>query len=273
MAHFHIDCNTKCSFGVNCVAEKFALIIIIQHVFDENVPDDHLLAIFKFAIFRQFFQNAVELFYRFTLFLLSWEEHIPIKCDISWADKSYLYHLPKFEGSQAINIVMRDFFLLVSVFPLYRYWATKETHIFDRKVAMVVPRRVLPLLISYDILSPIATSIGCFVSDRISPCHLLHLQLAFRIGLSWQSYHRWFGWSSVSSVIFSCARIASFTWIRHFSHLIGGSDVGGSQNGFIDNGVFLDSRADCAMSYRFAICNLSWFVVPIYSIYYSKLTS
>ena len=62
------------------------------------------------------------------------------------------------------------------------------------------------------------------------------------------------GWNNVSIVILSRARIASFNWILHFSHLIGGSEVGRSQNGSIDNGVFLDSRADCAMSYRFTIC-------------------
>ena len=68
----------------------------------------------------------------------------------------------------------------VSVFPLYRCWGTKETHICDRKDAMVVPRIVLPLVLSFDIVSPIATSIGCFVSDGLSSFHLLHLQLASR---------------------------------------------------------------------------------------------
>ena len=63
-----------------------------------------------------------------------------------------------------------------------------------------------------------------------------------------------FGWRSVSSVMFSRAWISSFTWIRHFSHRIGGSEVGRSQKGSIDNGVFRDSRADCAMSYRLRYC-------------------
>ena len=49
---------------------------------------------------------------------------------------------------------------------------------------------------------------------------------------------------------------------------MGGSEVGRSQNGSIDNGVFLDSRADCAMSYRFTICRLSCFVVPISFLYF-----
>ena len=73
-----------------------------------------------------------------------------------------------------------------------------------------------------------------------------------------------FGWRSVSSVMFSRARIASFTWMRHFSQRIGGSEVGRSQNGFIDRGVFRDSRADCAMSYRFRYCTQNeLFAVPI----------
>ena len=67
------------------------------------------------------------------------------------------------------------------------------------------------------------------------------------------------GWRGVSSVMFSRARIASFTWMRHFSHLIGGSDVGRSQSGSIDSGVFWNSRAGCAMSYRFCFCTQSDF--------------
>ena len=70
--------------------------------------------------------------------------------------------------------------MLVSVFPPYQCLGTKETHIFDRKDSMAVPRIVLPLLLSFDILSPIATSIDCFVSDGLSPFHVLHLQLASR---------------------------------------------------------------------------------------------
>ena len=68
-----------------------------------------------------------------------------------------------------------------------------------------------------------------------------------------------FGWKSVSSVMVSRARIASFTWMRHFSHLFGGSEVGRSQNGSVDSGVFRDSRVDCAMSYRFRYCIQSEF--------------
>ena len=37
-----------------------------------------------------------------------------------------------------------------------------------------------------------------------------------------------FGWRSVSSGMFSRSRIASFTWICHFSHRVGGSEVGRS---------------------------------------------
>ena len=72
-----------------------------------------------------------------------------------------------------------------------------------------------------------------------------------------------FGWRSASSVMFSRARIASFTWIRHFSQCIGWSKVGRSQNGSIDSGVFLDSQTDCAMSYRFYYCNQNEIAVPI----------
>ena len=63
--------------------------------------------------------------------------------------------------------------------------------------------------------------------------------------------------------MFSRARIASFTWMRHFFQRIGGSEVGRSQNGSIDSGVFLDLRADCAMSYIFRNCTQNEFAVPI----------
>ena len=76
-----------------------------------------------------------------------------------------------------------------------------------------------------------------------------------------------FDWRSVSSVTLSRARMASFTWMRHFSHLLGGSQVGRSQNGSIDNDVFRDSRADCAVSYRYCYCIRSEIAVPKYRIY------
>ena len=72
-----------------------------------------------------------------------------------------------------------------------------------------------------------------------------------------------FGWRSVSSVMFSRARIASFSWMRHFSQRIGGSEVGRSQSGSIDSGVFRDSPADCSMSYRFHYFTQNEFAVPI----------
>ena len=55
--------------------------------------------------------------------------------------------------------------MLANVFPLYQCLGIEETHIFDRKDSMAVPRIVLPLLLTFDILTPIATSIDCFVSD------------------------------------------------------------------------------------------------------------
>ena len=71
--------------------------------------------------------------------------------------------------------------MLVSVFPPYQCLDTKGKHIFDRKDSMAVPRIVLPLLLSFGILSPIETSIDCFVSDGLSPSNVLHLQLASRV--------------------------------------------------------------------------------------------
>ena len=85
-----------------------------------------------------------------------------------------------------------------------------------------------------------------------------------------------FGWRSVSSMMISRARIASFNWMRHFSHLIGGSEAGRSQNGSIDSGVFRDSRADCDMSYmsyRFRYCMQSEFSGAKLRIYRSELLS
>ena len=58
--------------------------------------------------------------------------------------------------------------------------------------------------------------------------------------------------------------------MRHFSHLIGGSEVGRSQNGSIDSGVFRDSRADCAKSYRFVTVFRVNLAVPNYRIYRSE---
>ena len=49
-----------------------------------------------------------------------------------------------------------------------------------------------------------------------------------------------FGWSIVANVIFSFATIASFTWMRHFSHRIAGPDVARSQNGLMEYGVVRD---------------------------------
>ena len=78
-----------------------------------------------------------------------------------------------------------------------------------------------------------------------------------------------FGWRNVSSVMFSHARMASFNWMRHFSYLIWGSEIARSQNGSIDSGVFRDSRADCALSYRFRYRIRSEIAVPKYRIYRS----
>ena len=80
-----------------------------EAVSDENVPDDGFFTVFKVAIFSQFFQDAVELLYSFALLLLPREEHKSTKCDVSWADKGNLHHFPEFEGSQIVNIVVREF--------------------------------------------------------------------------------------------------------------------------------------------------------------------
>ena len=62
MTHLHIYSYTESSFWIDCVTKEFMLNIVVQRIRDEDVSDYHLFSIFKVAIFRQFFQNAVQLF-------------------------------------------------------------------------------------------------------------------------------------------------------------------------------------------------------------------
>ena len=39
MAHLHIYTYTECSLWVNCVKQKFALNVVIQHLRDEDVSE------------------------------------------------------------------------------------------------------------------------------------------------------------------------------------------------------------------------------------------
>ena len=109
MTHLHIYSYTQSSFWINCVMKEFTLNIIIQHIRDEDVSDYHFFSIFEFTIFRQFFQNAVELFYSFSLFLFSWEKHVEIKGEVSGTNESYFHHLPEFEASEIVDVIMRKF--------------------------------------------------------------------------------------------------------------------------------------------------------------------
>ena len=65
---------------------------------------------------------------------------------------------------------------------------------------------------------------------------------------------------SVSSIAFSLADTANFTsCLRHFLQICVGSDDAFSQKSSIDQGIFLEYEADCAMLYRPSVAyNLRW---------------
>ena len=72
-------------------------------------------------------------------------------------------------------------------------------------------------------------------------------------------------------MMFSRARIAKFTLMRHFSLLIGGSEVGRSQNGSIDSGDFEIHVLTAPCHTDFVTVFRVIFAVPNYRIYCSEL--
>ena len=72
-----------------------------------------------------------------------------------------------------------------------------------------------------------------------------NLFLVFR--LWWMIYFFGLGARRMFNVIISGNNIAHFNWIGRFSHLMGGSAVGRSQNGSMESGVFLVFLLHCVL--------------------------
>ena len=96
MTHLHVDCNTKSFFRFHCVSKEFSLYIVFKHIGDEDVSDDHFLAVFEITVFCYLVKDTVEWHYRLALLLFSQKEDIAIKSDVPGSYEGYFHLFPKF---------------------------------------------------------------------------------------------------------------------------------------------------------------------------------